>query len=151
MDYSDNLRHSFSDIMNLTREEQAALNEIADLCNQEYYEFTLPSFKTKKDINFNNEKQIAFEYFKFGMNLIIGGLTPAALDILMENTYEKILEGFNNKGVLRLQLLFVKKAIGLLHVGKISDYIGLFTQITSDSEERYRYQHVFKELFKIDS
>lgn len=72
---------------------------------------------------------------------------PELLDALMQNAYETIIESYENKNeieIIRLQLLFVRKAIGLLHIGDMKSYIIFFDQISSCRVEREKYVNFFR-------
>jgi len=114
-------------VLNFTDEVQKAMDEIVVFSNETFIEFINTGIKSKNEINLKQVKERhAFKYFELGIFLINGGVVPALLDVIMQNAYELIIGCFDSKDtidVLRLQLLFVKKAISLLHQGNLTDYI----------------------------
>lgn len=74
------------------------------------------------------------------------GASQDLLDILIQDAYETIIEHANKSelSILRLQLLFVKKAIFLLHECKYDDYFILIGRMVSPQLNLFQYERFFK-------
>jgi len=112
---------------------------------QELYNFS------ETGMNFmllKNDK--ALRFFDFGFMLIEYGTDPSLLNIMMQNTYEIIIENAQENELinLRLQLLFLKYAIQLLHKCDYKDYYDLINLLSSNKINVQQYESALKERWQ---
>jgi len=128
---------------------QKAVDEIVISSNEFYIDFTsVAMIVPKNEINFHDiQEDQAIKFFEFGINLIYGGLMPDLLELSMQNAYEIIMESCahkENTDIIRLQLLYVRKAIHLLHVGELEHYMAFLSQISSNIVNIAKYTDFFQ-------
>lgn len=144
--------HTFTDTLRFDDEIQIAMDNLIVFINDFYIKHETKSLKPKCNIDFYNlekdihKEKVAREYFKFGLTLIYHGLMPAALNIIMENAYEVIIDNFKEENIkiLRLELLFIKKSISLLHIGERKEFIDFCGQLVSCNVDMNKYYDFFR-------
>ena len=147
--------HNFSGVLNFTDEMQHKIDDAVIIVTEKYMEYITRKViypKYNQPFNFH-DSDYTLNYAEYCLNLIFSGIAPDLLDILVQNIYDEIMDSIEDKGqsqAIRLQLLFVKKAIKILHLG-ISyheQYLLLINQIASNRVDYVRYETFFNNLKK---
>lgn len=145
------MNHTFGKVLNFNEETYQAIDEAIRKLFQiyadtkaEYVKAIIHTPKNKVDID-KVQGDYLENFIYYGLALVDGGLHPYAVEMLLENAYEVFLgqcSGQERKR-LRLQLLYVKKALLLLQMD-VENYLSFSGQLASEELDLREMHQYFK-------